>query len=310
MKWKQVESILRKEVVSRMRYPKKGDEWLSAIPKCIDGQLLAVCMTIDVKSGAVDPQEFASILDALKPPFKDARRSFGLYVRKYGHRYIGSTNFVSHTLPRDDSYMRIMEMKDFIDFYVTPTMKMTSNARDIHKIRAMFFRKGGQFPLGCITEWTTGKTGRVWVTSRKRYRKLAAARRKEDDRATDVNDALGLGYRRGVHKNTPPEMVALIYPYGLGVGVYQPTTLDASWANPGNWFVAFCDHDTWGRTHSVSGTLKPMTERIHSGFKGLTNDYKTERIGEARLAVENRAAQLAEACRRLDRVIKKLPPFP
>jgi hypothetical protein len=305
MNWQLVERIIRDKIIAKMTKPNNGIRWMQGLHTCKDGYLLGVCIAIDVESGALDPKTYADILDGLRLPLKDARLAFGRVVRS--QRFLGLTNFVSTKLNPTDSYVRIMDLVDFIEYYIHPDFKLTSSPRDIHIVKAMFFKKRPPASLSLIRNWTAGPTGRVWIISNKEYKSLVRGKG-EREGSTLLNDAVGLGYKRKVGKE--PEIIALLYPPKFSVGVYQPTSLDAQWVRPGGYYVAFGEYDSWGRTHSVSGIHQPVSERIHSLFKGLTHEYRLETVGASRPIKPDRGKLLEEAFRRLHRINKKSPPFP
>lgn len=304
-KWKRVAKILSERVIRLMKDSAKGRKWLAGLEDCEDGVLLGICIAIDVESGALPGSVFASILDKVDASATNARRAFGRAIAKHpaAHNFV-CAGFPAAPLKEDDCYVRVIELLEFIKFYLTPSHYLTLNPADVAKARKIYFGRKQENSLGDINTWWTGGNGRVWITSHKELDQLLEGR-SDDEKGTVINDSLGLGKPRGGGKDGEPLFMIIKYPRNFSIGCCQPTTLDTSWTLPGGYYVSYVKQDSWGRTQSCTGTLQQCRERVHSGFKNLTSEYSALPIGPASKVDQDRSKLLMEAFSRLDLLTSK-----
>jgi hypothetical protein len=304
-KWKRVAKVLSDKVISMMKDSAKGRKWLAGLEECQDGALLGICIAIDVESGALPGPLFAEILDKVDLSTSDARRAFARAIAKHpsAHNFV-CAGFPAAPLKEDDCYVRVIELLEFIKFYLTPSHYLTLNPADVAKARKIYFGRKQANSLEDINAWWTGGNGRVWITSHKELDQLLEGH-SDEEKGTIINDSLGLGKKRGGGKDGEPLFMIIKYPRNFSVGCCQPTTLDTSWTKPGGYYVSYVKQDSWGRTQSCTGTLQRCRERVHSGFKNLTSEYSALPIGRASKVDEDRSKLLLEAFCRLDLLTRK-----
>jgi len=187
---------------------------------------------------------------------------------------------------------------------------------DLAATHAEHFSGPGPRDLAGIREKWSGEEGIVWILPQEDYDDLRRGR-SGDEIATLLNDALGL-YKEetrlteeereaGLHDTN--EFVGVLYPPGFD-GARQPTTLDATWKSFGSYYVSAGDDDGWGRTVSCSGNASPVRERVHKTFEGSLADFEGFAIGHVIERMENRAALLEIADRRLESILSSRPTPP
>jgi hypothetical protein len=301
--WNEVRKYLDREIIQGMKDKKKGLAWLKELPRNQFGELLGICMAIDVVSGAVLRDTFSSILDYLKPPFINAKSAY--YNAQLKHPttedFVCASRFNSPLLPSTDSYVRVMEIESFTTYYGGPALGLSSlDPSDVARVRKRFFRRTTN--LHQIDRWYSGVNGRVWVMSKNEFSSICRGI-PTDAHASILNNRLGLGFKRGGGPNGEPEMVAIEYPNNFSVGCKQPTMLDHAWNGNLNWYVSDQDRDGWGTTQSCCGTQKGIRERVHSKFKNLTSDFLTIYIGLANPPPMNNIELIAEAYKRFHALV-------
>ena len=304
--WSRVKDILREKVLKKMRNPRDGEKWLHALDDSDAGRHLAVCITIDVLSHALDTEKFVDVLDNMDvsdAALKDACGAFGkaLIGHAQKHKLLCASLFGTKALDDDeDSYLRILTLVAFIEFYAAPTWPgLTIDEVGQRKFKNMFFTPGlPSPPLGMINQTWGGPNGIVWVTSYKDYERLSNNKPKEEISPT-LNDALGINHP------TQNYLLGVKYPKNFDtVSCHQPTALDAGWVKPGSFYLSYRKYDNWGRTHSCSGLNGPARERVHWEFEGgLTNEFRLLEIGEVAELQADRDKLLVDAFRRVQALL-------
>lgn len=300
--WTDAKKFLNEHVIALMAAPNQptGHAWLNSLPNCMDGELVGVCIAIDIASEALDPHTFASILDNLKSSPKNARLRFAEAIDSHACKrdFVCASKLDAPPLRCPDHYVRVLELRRFITYYAGPSFGYSDlDPADVEEVRRIFFTKSTS--LGSIKEWWAGKNGRVWVTSKRELEQLVE-KYPGEDAASLFNDALGLGYANGAGKDNLPEIVAVNYPLNFSIGCTQPTTLDAWWEDEGKFYISNGREDGWGKTQSCSGSYDKVRERVHSEFKNLTSDYFTCYFGIAKVPIKNRNALMEEAYERFE----------
>src|SRR5437016_3638149 len=203
MSWEVVRNELLLTVVHSMGDKKTGERWIDLLGQTLDGQRLGACIVIDVRSGALSPIVFASILDSLDFSQEDAQNNacwaFQNAVESHpgnqsqpekGHFACGSSFNVQ--ISTSDVYVRILDLGDFITYLLDTNDRPMSALSEDDRARArrMYFSREYE-PWEEIERMWTGSMGRAFITSLEDLNSLI-----EDqvDPGYIVNDALGLGY--------------------------------------------------------------------------------------------------------------------
>src|SRR5437764_1413615 len=101
--------------------PADGTDWLSRLEKveCKDAHRLGFCIAIDVASGALSAEEYASVLDRVGKGESCPRRAFAVAFAKHPRRadLVCASKLSSTTEDDGDSYIRILSLRDFITYY-------------------------------------------------------------------------------------------------------------------------------------------------------------------------------------------------
>jgi hypothetical protein len=301
MCWNTVRETLI-SAVALTRDSSAGTAWVDQLPSAADGDLLGVCLAIDLISGATKPETVAQIVDDVRDEDGDARSKFYQAV----NRCVPSVRCQSRlTLSTPDavSYMRIIELGDFILYYLRPVYPYTTDPADVATVRRLFLRRTPR-PLGDITNPWSGRHQIVWVIPEQEVQAALTRSVTGNDAAVELADRLGLALNGGVGPGNALELIAVTYPTSFesdhGIQCHQPTTFDANWSAPGTLYVSHGRNDGWGRTRSCSGTRQQMPERVHSELPRLTDGFSLTPIGVAPPPSTDRSAILDEACHRLD----------
>jgi hypothetical protein len=307
MAWNQAKAVLIERVIPLMREPANGTTWIINLENeasCKDGRRLGVCMAIDVLSGALEPKVFASVLDMVDQDEIDARRAFGIAFDKFPDKesLVCVSNLVAPPLEADDFYMRILLLRDFIEYYVSPNNPHSFDPADVEDVRLSYFGENAPSDLSDIETWWTGLNGVVWVMSHSEYVALTSGMQ-PNERGTILNDALGLGKGPSRAVNDGVELVAVRYPNSFTHACSQPSTLDAYWVNYSWYYLSYTKEDGWGRTQSCSGTAGAIRERVHRGFEGLSADFSGLHVGGITNVTEAREKLLTEGYRRLTSIL-------
>lgn len=298
--WRTLLRRLDDQLLSRLSDPTEAKAWLNQVEQSDTGFTLCASVAVDLLSGAVTPETYATVFGALRAT-GDSYADFAAALAATPDRptYWCACLHRSEVLRGNHHYVRVLSLRGFIDYYLKTTFSLNSFGSDLNTVRrALFSDRASKFSLGKIRSWWTGGTPVVWTTSSRSLSDLTQAMR-PDDRATKINDALALGYRAG------EELVAVHYPPGADktVSFVQPTVLDSKWNSPG-FYLSYRRHDGWGRTQSCSGHKDQMPERVHGHFKNLTEEYWVEYIGSIETQRLDRAKLRREARRRLEELLQ------
>lgn len=302
MPWLDVKTVLLDRVIPLMTDQGKGREWVEVLEHSPDGPRLGACIAIDVVSGSLPPDIFASVLDLINLPITDARWSFADAVERHPDNFVCASSFTPTPLEHDDVYVRVLELGNFITYYAGPAHSYSSlDPDDVREVQRVFFSPDDDEEWPDIdVEWS-GSMGRIFVLSHKELTNLIDG---ITDKGAVVNDSLGLGKDRGVGDDDKPLFVKVIYPDDFSYTCVQPTTLDVPWTYPTWFYLSYGDADTWGRTHSCSGRGKNVRERVHFRLAYLTGSYSGRIIGTASSPlVADRYSLLAEAYNRLAAIL-------
>lgn len=280
MDWKKVNDYFIVEFIPKMKYPNKGKEWLIRVETSETAKLLCINIMIDIMSGSIDQTTYVDVFDSMDIEITDPCLSFTKALDKMENKedLVCSSKLVCSDLERGDYYLRTMELKDFIDYYIGKVDGLSSCCKDDVKIaRARYFNKSTT--LEKVYQWMRGKSMSVFITSNKDLSNKIMKYAKEEH-ATIINDVYGLGYTVGVGKRDMPEFIAIEYPPEFQLKCYQPTTIDGWMGEKINgYYISNTISDGWGQAHCLSNKMESGKERVHAYFKGLTKHFKTRHIG-------------------------------
>lgn len=324
MHWDEVKSFLIATLLPLMRNPRKGRRWVDSLSACPDGKQLATSIAIDLRSGSLPTLLIAKLIDTIRLPSMIRRFVANVQAHLFGHFHIRRFAFRSPSDPRiafdlaltaygrkelvcssfhrdsnmdaDDHYARVLELADFITYYLRDH-HYTLNPSDIARAKAIYCTGPHGIPLGHIQEWWTGKHENVWVCSMKEISNLITPL-EPGTRGSTLCDALGRHIPWGIGPSALPLLMLIRYPKHFSLPCPQPTSLDASWLAQGTFYISYKKHDAWGRTHTLTPLGTPLRERVHSHFKGLTNDYSISCIGHASPIAVDRTRIVADAYER------------
>jgi hypothetical protein len=277
-------------------------DWLRFLPSSVDGELLGLCLAIDIAAKALKPGTIMEIVKLLDVSAIDHRHAFHIALAQHrDHRNLICASLLgSPRLMRHDHYVRVVSLESFLTHFVGPTLPIYLPLSPSSKVRARrryLGPKGGS--LAGIDRWWSGTRGVTWVLSAKTLDDLIRGNSGMES-ASIVNDAAGLCHP------LKTELMIVRYPreFDTVVGVKQPTALDCDWTHPGTFFISFGKQDGWGRTQSCSGSRPGVPERVHGELKNPTSDYKTETLGLVERLEINRAGLMAEGYVRLSGLLK------
>jgi hypothetical protein len=283
-------------------------EWVAALERTPDGQILAASLAIDLRSGAVEASTLATVLAHMDAHYSQddavfAFESAGMTAGLQSRIVCGSCFHSSGTT--DSQYVRVTELGHFVRSHLIP-WGFTADPGDIEEVRSIFDRVG-TLTLNDSMGSLSGRKALVWVAAQDDVdRELAAGTSRSAGHV--LNDALGLGYRRGSGVHGEPEFVAVRYPRDFAdrcsTDAHQPTSLDATWIAGEVYYISTGRNDGWGRTHSCSGTRAPIRERVHMNVDQIDSSFSATLLGPATPDVQfDPSARMREAYTRLTAAI-------
>jgi hypothetical protein len=301
--WRDVENLLTDALVQLLPDPSVTKQWLEALGRSPHGSLLAACIAIDILSGAVAPTTFTSILTHLDPAEPDPLMAFNGALRACPHarELLCASQLPAATLSPPANYVRLLTLREFVTFYLASTHSLSSlDPADLAHARKHFLL-APQLSLSNVRRTWRGSAELVWVTRSDAIERLRATA-SNPDLPTNLNDAFCLGRDPG------EELLAVHYPPGFDavIRTLPPTTLDANWMTRSLAFLSGPDSEGWGQTHCASGLYKPQPERVHSSFKGLTDNYHAVYIGPVKAVPLDTDRVLVEAFTRVATYLENL----
>jgi hypothetical protein len=288
VQWKDIRKFLKDKVILQMKDQPRGNAWLKGLGVSKDGERLGVCIAIDILSNALEPIIFAEILEHVDLKIGDSRVAFAQSVGKLiGERFNCPSKYKTPPETEGNHYVRVLRMDDLIRYYIGPTtISPIAKPHELRHYEKTYFEDKEQLSLGEFDRCWCGRRERVWVLERSEYEKLRDEAAKTGGLPTVLMDALGFGGLTPIDDYVP-ELVAVLYPTKIPVHSAQPTAVDAEWVSEGGFYLSYYNEDQWGRTHSSSGKLPPVRERVHPKIEKLTDDYVAVRLGApAELAVD------------------------
>lgn len=264
-------------------------------------QALGVSIYIDLVKGAVDADLIAQTIDSMDFRSSEPRDSFAAYPEDEDEQpeYLCKHEDGPQTLQDDDQYIRVMKLKDMIEYYLRDALTLSTpcsyeaekEVLDGFVLPPAASRKR----LGVVTGVFRGGRMNVWVASKKDLDAARTVASSDDEAATLIRDRFGLyDLNRGT-------LVYVLYPPGFrGVDFYMPTTLDIG---PCCQFYVSNDRSGgWGLTCGLTAANEGLNERVHVVLReGLTDEFTMELIGAVDVdATPDTDHLLKEALRRAD----------
>lgn len=241
-------------------------------------QALGVSIYIDLVKGSVDADLIAQTIDGMDFRSPEARDSFAAHPEDEDEQpnYLCKHEDGPQTLRDDDQYIRVMKLKDMIEYYLRDALTLSTpcsyeaekEVLDRFVLPPAASRRG----LGVVTGVFRGGRMNVWVASKKDLDTARSVTGSDDEAATLIRDRFGLyDLNRGT-------LVYVLYPSGFrGVDFYVPTTLDIG---PFCQFYVSNDRSSgWGLTCGLTAAKEGINERVHVAFDGLTDAFTIEMIG-------------------------------
>lgn len=294
MAWKRVREFLDGELLGKVKEPDLVKEWLDSLAYSLDGKRLAACIAIDLISGSLETEFYAEVLAYLEKPFDNPSGSFAKALERFPDKgkLVACSAYNQAAVKDGPTYVRVMDLAVFIEYYVTPDYGMTLG--DAAEVRHTFLQ--GTSLEDVKRPWQGGR-GRVWLLPLEDF--LAHHDPDGNRVATELNDILGLGIEAGLPGANLPELICVHYPENFDVCTCaQPTALDAQWKTSG-YYVSYIRQDHWGRTQSCSGKRVSCRERIHGTLEGgLDERYSAHLIGTAGPIAHSRVSLVLQAYRR------------
>src|SRR6185503_11933257 len=94
----------------------------------------------------------------------DARRAFGLaFDRHPDKQQLVCTSRLDTQPLQNDSYIRVLLLRDFIEYYVNPNNPHSFDPADVEDIRMSYFGEDADADLSDVETWWTGRNGVVWI---------------------------------------------------------------------------------------------------------------------------------------------------
>ncbi len=268
--------------------------WLDLLFTDVYGQVLGVNLYIDLKHGRVAHSHVVKLFDDMTFPGGDARWAFYNHVE--GHQgdclfnHLGGPQLLD-----DDQYVRVLTIKDMIDYYLRKPLRLPSLTYEAEQEvldRFFYAPEDSREKLGVVTEIWKGKMMNVWVTSGKDL-DFEISKIPELDLANIIRDRLGFS---ALHAG---KLVRIIYPIDFDrAEVYIPTTLDASTGSL--YYLSAFSGRGWGLSCCLSPTHHGLNERVHKAFDGgLTDEFEMKLLSEiTNAASPNTSHLLNEAINR------------
>ncbi len=290
-----VADTLRRKLSTAVKDPKTFESWLTQVfsdPENPEAMRLATCMAFDLHLENMEPvliSMMVEVFENMSPELvHDPNLAFARAVENANRKCSLMTSIMrKHTgSETSDSFVRVLRLQAFINYYAGPLYGYTVDAADLKEVRQLYF--SSDTTLEDITKAWSGRYDIVWVCSFQQFQDVL---NNMNDPASFLNDALGLGFTSDALGNIP-ELVAILYPLGHPSESYQPRSLHADWDSM-NFFVPYWDEDGWGRTQSCSGEKdkSKMKERIHKAYEtGLSSEYRGQYLGPASSVVSDRDA--------------------
>ena len=289
-----------------MREPAVGVKWVECLSTSEDGELLGICLAIDLEAESVTPSQIALVLDGVSKN-KDARAGFYAAVQHHEPTVRCASRHLADPADFEAVYVRIMELGDFITYYLKEPYGYNTEPADVETVRKLFLRAEGR-TLGDINPPWSGKHQIVWVVSRRDILGDGPPRVLGDDAAANLADILGLGMKGGVGPGNSLEIVMVVYPpdfeMTFATRCRQPTAFDANWETAGTLYMSEGRGNAWGLTRSCSGRPDGLPERVHPELARIDRSFVLYPLGVTIPPKVDRTRMNDQAYDRLENITK------
>jgi hypothetical protein len=315
-RWLEIRRFLEHILAGHLERHPEHHNWIIGLETAEDGERLGACLAIDLISEALSPAWVQAVLERLNFRQVDARWAFGVALEEHPeHEQLLMLSGTASASSPDEGYAHVMPVQKFITSYAGPADGYTSLSTDsIAEVKRRYFSEGTGTTLEDIDIWWTGKTGLVWVTSGNDLLSIMSSAapgqveatlqntigsvRPSPGVASAVKNALGLVRPWILPEGLEYYLIAIQYPLEFPHRCAPPTTLDAYWTHPGQYYLSWHKPDGWGRTHNCLGERPHLRERVHQVFEGLGEGYRAFALGAVKVGPESRPGLLDEAYRR------------
>lgn len=271
-----VKTYLSRALKPRVLNKARFITWLEDLFADDFGKVLAVNLYIDIKTRSLSPASVIDVLDrmATKAPTRTtARNRFYLCVEQECQPSCLCRNpGRPPSLAPGDQYARILPLVSMIDYYLRAALSIAPNAEAEDEVRRKFYGTGARTRLGIVKNTWRGQMNNVWLTSLTLLLKSIEGL-PDGEKGNEVRDRFGFF---GTDAGT---LVYVAYPPDFD-DVFIPTSLDA---HSGCYFFVSPPPPrppTWGLTCSLTSAKEGMEERVHLAFDGLSDEYKSEIVGD------------------------------
>lgn len=226
---------------------------------------LIFCMGIDMACGALHPDQFCEVILHVISKYPEAgdRKISLFYAFGDSIRAIYSKNIAcsSFKVEKHDKYVHVISVRKFGKQFQTALSELGVKLDD-DNVDSFYEFLNDQDHKITVSAWKNTNSA-IFVAHENDFH------REKSKGIHHVLDALGLiFYNSGTLDSN---YLALHYPEDVA-SYYQPCTLNGDWGSAsqsrsGNpFFLTYHKEDDYGRTFSVSGSKKPVRERVHAGF--------------------------------------------
>jgi len=295
-----VHDILLKHLKSH-----KLDDWLPKAKETYEGQRLAICLAIDLEMGTVAATDVDLILESFTAKEPDVCQHFFQAVDRHPDRArLRGLKSRSYDPPDGDTYTRVLQLASYVTHYLAD-FEYSLDLTDLAEVQEEFFpddllKTDGGVPLGYVRNYWTGRNDITWVTAYSEV--LGTARRDPERMAGALNDALGLGF--SIHGDSIPVLVAVKYPARCDIKCRKPNSFVADWSTPAGYYLSSGEVDDWGMTESCTGDFSGQRERIHDGFRGLSDQFVGYLVGPIDDIVGDFPRLIEQGLRRLEACVR------
>jgi hypothetical protein len=288
----------------RLMKPSPNRDWARDLTDSDDLLRFAVCLLIDILSGALEAEVVASQLALLDPPQgDDVLTDLAKIADRIPELPPGSQEAATRLTERH-SYVRVLELGSFTRHCFFPR-RLPTDVEDVADVRNHLLAQPAGISLAGVDCSWTGDSDFVWVAPSDQLAPILDG----EAAATKVNDLLGLGLSRGAAPTGHAELVAVHYGSAVDVSARKPTVFNAVRRWRTGYYLSFYALDGWGRTHRCSGvdtccaacagTQPCVRERVHRGLPRPPDGSVAFYIGVADPPKGDRKALLADAFTRL-----------
>lgn len=293
--------IAREILLGHLEHGHGLDRWIHGLSRTETGQRLAICLAIDLQTGAISARDIDPIVTSLPDATTDVVSHFSTTLDRHPdkERLREGKSLTVEALPDHDFYVRVLQITSYVTHYLK-SFEYSLDLTDLNEVQDVFFSKSLFDPAGgsqvsYVKDYWKGRNDTVWVTRFSELQRAAGSGGPHSGAA--VNDALGLGFP--VAGDNIPVLVAVRYPAEFGVPCLKPTTFVADWTTSAGYYLSDASRSGWGKTQSCTGQIEGVHERVHESFPGLSKEFAAYYIGPVSSFVASFANFLVESTSRL-----------